>query len=188
VVAVQVAMPHDARAQRIAEALAANPADDRDLNTWGRQVGASARTLARVFVAETGLSFGRWRSQVRLRAAPSSTSPPACRYRRWVPRVGYHTPSAFVAAFRQAYGLTPGSYFDSTGRAPARAGARRSIATALLLAWSVSPAIAGAWSSSVLLMHCPSRNFERTWSALERGVRVPDPVAANAFWPCATRA
>ena len=34
-----------------------------------RAVGASGRTLARLFAAETGLTFAAWRAQVRLRVA-----------------------------------------------------------------------------------------------------------------------
>lgn len=48
-----VAMPHDSRARRVGEALLENPADDRSLESWGKQVGASGRTLTRIFQRET---------------------------------------------------------------------------------------------------------------------------------------
>src|SRR6266704_558428 len=63
-----VRMPADERARQVAEALAADPADGRTLAAWGREVGASARTLARAFTAGTGLPFGRWRVLLRLQA------------------------------------------------------------------------------------------------------------------------
>src|SRR5262245_56729648 len=52
-------MPTDERARRVAEQILADVTDDRPLADWGREVGASARTLARLFVAETGLTFAR---------------------------------------------------------------------------------------------------------------------------------
>jgi methylphosphotriester-DNA--protein-cysteine methyltransferase len=36
---------------------------------------------------------------------------PASRSAGWLGRVGYDTPSAFVAAFRREMGQTPGSFF-----------------------------------------------------------------------------
>jgi AraC-like DNA-binding protein len=94
----------------IAQSLTDDPADDRDLAAWGRLVGASSRTLARAFVAETGMTFGTWRTQVRLLATLpllAAGMPVATAARR----VGYATPSAFVAAFRRVTGTTPGTYF-----------------------------------------------------------------------------
>jgi AraC-like DNA-binding protein len=102
-------MPRDPRAAQLATAVIADPADGRDAAAWARHVGASTRTLARVFAAETGMSVARWRTQ-RLRAALihlAAGTPVAVVARR----VGYHTPSAFVAAFRETLGTTPGRYF-----------------------------------------------------------------------------
>ena len=67
--AIDVRMPIDERARAVAQTLIDNPADGRTLAHWGRDVGASERTLARAFLADTGLSFGQWRGLLRLRAA-----------------------------------------------------------------------------------------------------------------------
>jgi AraC-like DNA-binding protein/quercetin dioxygenase-like cupin family protein len=108
--AVEVRMPAEDRARRVAEALAGDPADGRTLAQWGRQVGASGRTLARAFVAGTGLPFGRWRALLRLQAAlPAlAAGEPVGNVAR---RVGYESVSAFVAAFRRETGMTPARYF-----------------------------------------------------------------------------
>ncbi len=53
--AAELAMPRDARARRAAQAWLAAPAQDS--HTVARQVGASVRTLERLFVAETGLTL-----------------------------------------------------------------------------------------------------------------------------------
>src|SRR5882724_279020 len=62
-------MPHDPRLGRICRALRADPGSTRTLEEWGREAGGSGRTLARLFVRETGLTFAAWRQQARLLAA-----------------------------------------------------------------------------------------------------------------------
>jgi len=103
--------PTDERARFVADALTANPADPRTLAAWGRAAGASERTLSRWFVHETGLSFSDWRTQVRLMSALpllADGSPLAA----VIHQVGYSNPSAFIAAFRRVFGMTPRAYFD----------------------------------------------------------------------------
>jgi AraC-like DNA-binding protein/quercetin dioxygenase-like cupin family protein len=110
VTTIQVPLPSASTARRVAEALRADPADRRTLREWGQAVGASERTLARAFAAEAGVPFGRWRTRLRLQAALSmlAAGQPVSRV---AGRVGYDTPSAFVAAFRRETGQTPGSFF-----------------------------------------------------------------------------
>lgn len=99
----------DKRLRAITEYLIANPADDRSLEDWSRQVGASSRTLARLFINETNLNFRMWRQQARLLksiellSAPDSVTNVAY-------QVGYSSPSAFVAAFKEFMGMTPSQY------------------------------------------------------------------------------
>lgn len=110
VATIDVRLPDDDRAREVADALLENPADDRTLLEWGHEVGASSRTLARAFLAETGLSFGRWRTLARLQAALLQLAE-GLPVGLVAARVGYRTPSAFVAAFRAHTGSTPGRYF-----------------------------------------------------------------------------
>jgi AraC-like DNA-binding protein len=112
VATIEVTMPTDPRALDVARGLIANPADGRTLAGWGRAVGASGRTLTRAFLNDTGVSFSRWRTAVRLRAAlPRLAAEEPVANVAW--EVGYRTPSAFVAAFRRETGLTPGAYFQA---------------------------------------------------------------------------
>lgn len=108
--AISVPEPADDRLRRIAAALSADPADDRTLSDWGRIAGASARNLARLFRAETGLTFGQWRTQLRLRAALPLLAE-GVPVSRVAGRVGYASPSGFVAAFHRVVGVSPGAYF-----------------------------------------------------------------------------
>jgi AraC-like DNA-binding protein/quercetin dioxygenase-like cupin family protein len=108
--AIDVPFPSGPLAGTIANALRDDPADQRTLADWGREVGASERTLARAFVAQARMPFGRWRTLLRLQAALPllARGEPVARVAH---RVGYQTPSAFVAAFRRETGLTPAAYF-----------------------------------------------------------------------------
>jgi AraC-like DNA-binding protein/quercetin dioxygenase-like cupin family protein len=110
VVSFDVQMPTEERSRRVAELLVEDPSDDRTMAQWGHQVGASSRTLARAFVAETHMPFGRWRSLLRLRAAMTALADgePVANVAR---SVGYESVSAFVAAFRRETGITPAAYF-----------------------------------------------------------------------------
>lgn len=110
VTTVAVRMPVDDRAQSVAKGIVDDPSDHRTLAEWGRQVGASDRTLARMFLAETGMQFGRWRALARLQAALpllAAGEPVGAA----AISVGYDSTSAFVAAFHREIGVTPTAYF-----------------------------------------------------------------------------
>lgn len=102
--------PTDKRLRRICTALRENPADDRTLEEWSKTAGGSSRTLARLFVKETGMTFAHWRRQLRLLEAlarlgagqPVNTV---------ALDTGYESPSAFIEMFRRTLGQTPGQYF-----------------------------------------------------------------------------
>jgi AraC-like DNA-binding protein/quercetin dioxygenase-like cupin family protein len=114
--AINVPFPTGPLTAAIASALRDNPADQRTLADWGRVVGASERTLARAFSAQARMPFGRWRTLLRLQAALPllARGEPVARVAH---RVGYQTPSAFVAAFRRETGQTPAAYFARTPEA-----------------------------------------------------------------------
>jgi AraC-like DNA-binding protein len=106
---IQVAMPTDPRVRTIAERLIAHPGDHRELAVWADQVHTSVRTLSRLFLSETGLTFARWRTQVRIRAAIQLLAGGAT-VDATARAVGYRKTSAFIATFRHTTGHTPGTY------------------------------------------------------------------------------
>jgi AraC-like DNA-binding protein len=110
VTTIEVRLPADGRARAVAEALLLDPTESRTLSSWGRQVGASGRTLERAFLYETGVPFNRWRTLARLKASlPLLAAGRSISY--VAPEVGYESTSAFVAAFHREVGLTPTAYF-----------------------------------------------------------------------------
>lgn len=110
--------PRDARLIRLCTALRDNPADARTLDQWGAAVGASARTLARAFIKETGMSFAAWRAQVRLLAGLTRLASGE-KVTSVALDLGYDSPSAFIAMFRRQLGVTPSRYFAAESAAAA---------------------------------------------------------------------
>ena len=100
-------LPRDARLRRVVSALLARPDDTRNLEDWAIVANASSRTLARMFRAETGMSFRQWRQQARLTAALSALATGATPARA-AAIAGFDSVPAFGAAFRTQFGLTPG--------------------------------------------------------------------------------
>ena len=111
VASLALPMPADARLLRVAQSLIANPADQRDLGEWASEVGASKRTLTRLFPAQTGMSFRAWRQQRRLLRAlellASGNNVTAVAL-----EVGYDNTSAFISMFRRCLGATPARYLN----------------------------------------------------------------------------
>ncbi len=101
--------PADPRLRDLAEILIEEPTDDRTLAQLAPAVGAGERTLTRLFRTQTGMSFPQWRTQLRLHhslkllAAGKSVTATAS-------ASGYSGPSAFIQAFRNYFGVTPGDY------------------------------------------------------------------------------
>lgn len=107
--AADVPMPVDGRARSVADALVAAPADRRGLREWAVALHVSEKTLRRSFLAETGMTFTDWRTQVRLRASLpllADQLPVAA----VAGRVGYQSVNGYINAFRRHFGRTPGSY------------------------------------------------------------------------------
>ena len=123
---IDVRPPSDPRARDVADALLADPADPRTLHEWGHAVGASSRTLARVFLSDTGLSFGHWRTLVRLQASLPHLAE-EMPVSAVAPLVGYRTTSAYVAAFRAHTGVTPGRFFQRPAPASLPRGATEGV-------------------------------------------------------------
>jgi AraC-like DNA-binding protein len=109
---VPLQLPHlsDPRAVRIAQILLTDPADERTLTQLCRVIGASKRSIERLFQKEIGMTFGKWRQQLRLMHGMRLLAEGA-KVTHAALESGYSTPSAFISIFRKALGTTPTSYF-----------------------------------------------------------------------------
>lgn len=102
-------LPRDARALRLATRLQAEPADRRDLEALAADAGAGLRTLQRCFADETGLTIEAWRQKARLVHAAAALAGGASVTVAAID-CGYDSTSAFIAAFRRQFGVTPGKF------------------------------------------------------------------------------
>lgn len=107
---LHVPWPSHAKLLALARHLTANPADNRTLEEWGTLLGASQRTLARLFRQNTGVSFAQWRQQLRLVMSLQllAESKPVTLV---ASQLGYESTSAFISMFRKNFGTTPSKYF-----------------------------------------------------------------------------
>jgi transcriptional regulator GlxA family with amidase domain len=114
---LQLPEPHDDRLRAVARRLYENPADTTSLADLGRTIGASARTLSRLFHDELGMTFYEWRTQLRVYHAlvlladghDTTHVAHAC---------GWANPSGFIAAFSTIVGTTPGRHRSGRQRRP----------------------------------------------------------------------
>lgn len=111
---IDVPHPVDERVRAVADALLAHPADPRSLEAHARVIGVSRRTMTRLFVHDTGMSFDRWRTHMRLRTALPLLAEGQS-VSRVAHAVGYATPSAFLAAFRRTVDTSPRRYLGGDG-------------------------------------------------------------------------
>ncbi|MGX1548234.1 helix-turn-helix domain-containing protein [Streptomyces adustus] len=101
--------PVDDRLRAATDLLHEDPARPATLAELGRMVGASERTLSRLFHSELSMSFHRWRTTLRIHLALAhltggmsvTETSVAC---------GWSNPSSFIDAFTEVVGQTPGRY------------------------------------------------------------------------------
>ncbi|MEV5187239.1 helix-turn-helix transcriptional regulator [Streptomyces werraensis] len=101
--------PDDPLLRRVCDLLRADPSDDRTLAELGREVGASDRTLSRLFRRDLGMTYPQWRTQLRLHRALVllAERTPVTQVAH---RCGWSSTSAFIDVFRRAFGHTPGAH------------------------------------------------------------------------------
>ncbi|EGR1093560.1 AraC family transcriptional regulator [Vibrio cholerae] len=83
-----------------------------DLVSLANSVGASSKTVTRLFKAETGMSYQEWKQQWRLLKAIEllSKETPVNQVSDWL---GFSSDSAFIAFFKKQTGQTPLSFIKN---------------------------------------------------------------------------
>jgi AraC-like DNA-binding protein len=107
---LQLPQPADARAMRIVQVLLANPGEQATLNKLCKECGASKRTIERLFLAETKMTFRKWRQQLRLLHALQLLASGE-KVTGAALDAGYCSTSAFISMFKKQLGATPTRYF-----------------------------------------------------------------------------
>jgi AraC-like DNA-binding protein len=100
----------DKRLTRVMDELYEHPSDTRSLDELARTAHCSSRTLARLFVRETGMSLGTWRQQLRLRIARERLAE-GLSVTQVAFDLGYDSVASFSTMFRKACGVPPSRIF-----------------------------------------------------------------------------
>jgi AraC-like DNA-binding protein len=109
----QLPYPKDHRLLALLTELQISPDNKNDLAEWGNIVGASARTLSRLFKKETGLSYSEWRQRFNVQIAITQLS-----LGKSITSIslhlGYESSSSFIHMFKNRTGMTPTFYRENT--------------------------------------------------------------------------
>ena len=104
-------MAKDKRLVNIINILLDNPSEKINLYDLSKRVGASERTISRLFFRETGMTFSEWRKKYLLMKAIDELD-----QGRSITQValdlGYSSASAFIAMFRRTLGMPPSLYLS----------------------------------------------------------------------------
>jgi AraC-like DNA-binding protein len=102
--------PRDKRIALISTTLRDNPDNILTISEWAEKTGLASRTILRLFLKETGMTFSAWRTQARLLNAlkriASGEKIIDIAY-----QCGYASPSAFTAMFKRYFGVPPSSFY-----------------------------------------------------------------------------
>lgn len=104
---VEMALPYptDKRLIQICHLLQDQPASRQSIDEWGKRVGLTGRSVSRLFMNQTGMTFQKWRQRARLLHALSLLlkSEPIAQVAY---QCGYDSLSAFNQAFKHQFGCT----------------------------------------------------------------------------------
>ncbi|MGV2288034.1 helix-turn-helix transcriptional regulator [Trinickia sp. YCB016] len=108
---LRIALPSasDRRLESLCRAVIDNPSIDISFEQHAESVGASVRTLARLFTRELGVGFAEWRRQVQLAVAVSRLA--EGRSVSSVARSLGYLPSSFSDMFRRELGAPPTEFY-----------------------------------------------------------------------------
>lgn len=95
--------------RRLADELIRAPADRRTAQGWASWLAVSERTLAKLVISETGMTFGRWRQQLQIIVALKWLYS-GVQVKRIAEDLGYESVSAFITMFKKALGTSPSKF------------------------------------------------------------------------------
>lgn len=110
VLPLHLPVPRDYRVKMICEAISEHPSDTSTAGEWAERLNVTAKTVHRLFVKETGMTFLQWREQARLLFALRRLA----KGEKVIDVAfdcGYASQSAFTVMFRRHFGKTPSEFY-----------------------------------------------------------------------------
>lgn len=99
----------DPRLVRVINRLRLEPGEEATLDDLADLAASSPRTLARLFLSETGMTFGRWREHLRIVSAVDRLVRGQT-ITQTALELGYGSPSSFTTMFTRILGMPPARY------------------------------------------------------------------------------
>lgn len=106
---LQLPFPRDKRLRLILDNMLTKTSEHKSIEQWGHEVGASGRTLSRLFKKETGMTFSDWKQRLNTQLAIRQLHE-GMLINQISLDLGYGSTSAFISMFKKTTGLTPGNY------------------------------------------------------------------------------
>ncbi|MDO4641055.1 MAG: AraC family transcriptional regulator [Neisseria sp.] len=100
-------LPQDSRLKKITDSIIKKPNERYTLTEWGQKVGATSRTLARLFKKETGLRYTEWHNRLLLIIACQELSKGTSN-EQISAILGFSSGDSFGHWFRRNYNNSPG--------------------------------------------------------------------------------
>lgn len=104
-------IPQDRRLYSIIETLNQEPSNKLTIEEWAKKVGASSRTLNRLFNQNYGMGFSRWKQKLRILKSLEllTSNTPLIKIAH---ELGYESTSAFITGFKKQLGCSPKKYLS----------------------------------------------------------------------------
>jgi AraC-like DNA-binding protein len=109
----------DPRLSVIENAIRQHPDEQFTAGQWAHRLGVNPKTIHRLFLQDTGMSFGQWRQQARLLRAVEMLAQGE-RIIDIAIEVGYRSPTAFSTMFQRQFGCSPSVFFADNSRRASR--------------------------------------------------------------------
>lgn len=104
--------PVDPRALKASNIMKENIGSSSNIKMIAQAVGASERTLERLFSSQCGMGVSAWRQRLRLMIALEYLAAGET-VNTTADAVGYENTSSFIAVFKSVFGCTPSKYYLS---------------------------------------------------------------------------
>ncbi|MDV7644942.1 helix-turn-helix transcriptional regulator [Acinetobacter oleivorans] len=109
---VNIPEPQNLKLKKIVQIFRDDPSNTMKLSDLSDIVHASERTIERLFIQDTGMSFSEWRNRFRLVTSLEYLAENVT-VSNIANLVGYDHSSSYISAFKKMFGCTPKQYFSS---------------------------------------------------------------------------
>lgn len=108
-------MPKDKRLKKITDIICDDPGNTMSLQVWSKSIGATPRTINRLFQKETKMGFIEWRQRLRILYSLERIEQ-GDKISNIALDLGYESNSAFITMFKKHMSVSPKQYFKTNSQ------------------------------------------------------------------------